>query len=125
MTSISRSVILAAGLLAFPLAGAGAQAIDTGKTTAPGVAPGAATDGGRTGAGPRGTPVAPSTSRRPRRRLHPGRQEYQKGPRPADTNEYFGGEVSATNNSGDAEGAIVGAARFASVVMNQHRSCRP
>lgn len=61
MTSISRSVILAAGLLAFPLAGAGAQAIDTGKTTAPGVAPGAATDGGRTGAGPRGTPVAPST----------------------------------------------------------------
>ena len=31
MLSISRSVLLAAGLLAFPLAGAVAQAVDTGK----------------------------------------------------------------------------------------------
>jgi hypothetical protein len=35
MISISRSLLLAAGLLAFPLAGAGAQAVDTGKSTGP------------------------------------------------------------------------------------------
>jgi hypothetical protein len=35
MTSISRSMFLAAGLLAFPLAGAVAQAVDTGKSTDP------------------------------------------------------------------------------------------
>ena len=35
MTSISRSMLLAAGLLAFPLAGAVAQAVDTGKSTGP------------------------------------------------------------------------------------------
>lgn len=35
MISISRSLLLAAGLLAFPLVGAGAQAVDTGKSTGP------------------------------------------------------------------------------------------
>ena len=35
MMSISRSLLLATGLLAFPLAGAVAQAVDTGKSTAP------------------------------------------------------------------------------------------
>jgi hypothetical protein len=35
MISISRSLLLAAGLLAFPLAGAVAQAVDTGKSTGP------------------------------------------------------------------------------------------
>jgi hypothetical protein len=35
MISISRSMLLAAGLLAFPLAGAVAQAVDTGKSTGP------------------------------------------------------------------------------------------
>jgi hypothetical protein len=35
MTSISRSILLATGLLAVPLAGAVAQAVDTGKSTGP------------------------------------------------------------------------------------------
>jgi hypothetical protein len=35
MISISRSMLLAASLLAFPLAGAVAQAVDTGKSTGP------------------------------------------------------------------------------------------
>jgi hypothetical protein len=35
MISISRSMLLTAGLLAFPLAGAVAQAVDTGKSTGP------------------------------------------------------------------------------------------
>jgi hypothetical protein len=40
MISISRSLLLAAGLLAFPLAGAVAQAVDTGKSTGPSSASG-------------------------------------------------------------------------------------
>ena len=35
MISISRSMLLAAALAAFPLAGAMAQAVDTGKSTGP------------------------------------------------------------------------------------------
>jgi hypothetical protein len=35
MISISRSLLLAAGLLALPLVGAVAQAVDTGKSTGP------------------------------------------------------------------------------------------
>ena len=35
MISISRSMLLAAALAAFPLAGAVAQAVDTGKSTGP------------------------------------------------------------------------------------------
>jgi hypothetical protein len=64
MAPLTRSTLLAAGLLAFPLAGAVAQAVvdDTGTgKSAPGVAPGATTDAGKTGVGPRGTKVAPST----------------------------------------------------------------
>ena len=50
--TISRSILLAAGLLAFPLAGAVAQAVDTGKSTGPSSAtssdkkPGASENGG-------------------------------------------------------------------------------
>jgi hypothetical protein len=39
MISIWRLMLLAAGLLAFPLAGAVAQAVDTGKSTGPSSAP--------------------------------------------------------------------------------------
>jgi hypothetical protein len=40
MISISRSLLLAAGLFAFPLVGAVAQAVDTGKSTGPSSASG-------------------------------------------------------------------------------------
>jgi hypothetical protein len=40
MISISRSLLLAAGLLAFPFAGAVARAVDTGKSTGPSSASG-------------------------------------------------------------------------------------
>jgi hypothetical protein len=62
MISISRSILLAAGLMAFPLGGAIAQAVvdEAGKSN-PGVAPGATADASKTGVEPRGTKVAPST----------------------------------------------------------------